>query len=277
MVRSTASGTEQTTPRGTPIDRDSVPPLDEVHAGYRLRFAASDEDRDRIFALRFEVFALELGEALPGAYTTLRDADPFDLQCDHLLVEEVGSGKVVGTYRLQLAEMARAGRGFYSAVEFELAALPLDLLDRAVELGRACIAREHRNKNTLFLLWRGLGAYLLWNDRRSFFGCSSLTSQDPAEGVALYRRLVAERVVSTNYRIVPNAGFECDSEPATKVIELPKLFATYLRHGAEVLGPPAIDREFGTIDFLTLLEVDRMPRRLFDLFTHGLPRRSRSQ
>ena len=43
---------------------------------------------------------------------------------------------------------------------------------------------------------------------------------------------------------------------------------------AHLLGPPAIDREFGTIDFLTLLDIEKMGRRLFTFFTLGLPRRS---
>src|SRR6202012_5713025 len=32
-----------------------------------------------------------------------------------------------------------------------------------------------------------------------------------------------------------------------------KLLRAYLAIGAKICGPPAIDREFGTIDFLTLL------------------------
>ncbi len=29
--------------------------------------------------------------------------------------------------------------------------------------------------------------------------------------------------------------------------------------GAKICGPPAIDREFGTIDFLTLLDLQALP------------------
>ena len=35
------------------------------------------------------------------------------------------------------------------------------------------------------------------------------------------------------------------------------------RHGAKVLGPPAIDQEFGTIDFLTYVEIGPRHERLF--------------
>jgi putative hemolysin len=39
----------------------------------------------------------------------------------------------------------------------------------------------------------------------------------------------------------------------------PKLLRTYLSIGAKICGPPAIDREFGTIDFLTLLDLHALP------------------
>jgi putative hemolysin len=40
------------------------------------------------------------------------------------------------------------------------------------------------------------------------------------------------------------------------------LFRAYLDISARLCGPPAIDREFGTIDFLTLLDLQVIPPRL---------------
>jgi putative hemolysin len=42
----------------------------------------------------------------------------------------------------------------------------------------------------------------------------------------------------------------------------PRLFRAYLDLSARLCGPPAIDREFGTIDFLTLLDLQVIPQRL---------------
>jgi len=36
---------------------------------------------------------------------------------------------------------------------------------------------------------------------------------------------------------------------------VPKLLKTYLAIGCRIGGPPAWDREFGTIDFLTFLDL----------------------
>ena len=42
---------------------------------------------------------------------------------------------------------------------------------------------------------------------------------------------------------------------------LPALFAAYLRIGASIIGGPAIDRDFGTLDFLALLDTESLTRR----------------
>jgi putative hemolysin len=41
------------------------------------------------------------------------------------------------------------------------------------------------------------------------------------------------------------------------------LLRAYLTVGAQVCGPPALDAQFGTIDFLTLLDLAKVPKGLF--------------
>jgi len=48
--------------------------------------------------------------------------------------------------------------------------------------------------------------------------------------------------------------------------ELPKLLEAYLALGARVCGPPALDREFKMIDFLTLLDLKTVPPRIAERF-----------
>ncbi len=243
--------------------------MDQRQRGYRLRFARTEADLEAVQRLRFEVFNLELGEGLAESYVEGLDRDPFDAQCQHLMVIAEPSASVVGTYRLQLPEAAERGIGFYSATEFDLSALPGEVRSQSVELGRACVAREHRSRNVLFLLWRGLASYVLWNKRRFFFGCSSLTSQDPDLGLATFHWLARKGHVHTSIHIPPRSEFECrpNGMPLdSKAVEIPTLFAIYLRYGALVLGPPAIDRAFGTIDFLTLLDVSAVDRKTFESF-----------
>lgn len=249
-------------------DQEAIPSLDETQGRYRVRFARSAEELDAICRLRFEVFNLELGEGLETSYAQGRDRDEFDVQCQHLMVSETQTGRVIGTYRMQVAEAARAGAGFYSDGEFDLSGLPDRVLMDTVELGRACVAKDHRNRIALFLLWRGLFAYLAWHRKQIFFGCSSLTSQRPPEGRATYLHLLREGHVHTELRVQPRPGYECVDDGAgdlaDETVKIPKLFSLYLRYGARVLGPAAIDRQFGTIDFLTLLDVSQIDRKMHD-------------
>lgn len=240
-----------------------------VASGYRVRLAAGARDVDAALRLRFEVFNLELAEGLESSWKTGRDEDPFDAYCDHLIVEDDRSGEVIGTYRIQTHERARDGIGFYSAGEFDLARLPKEVLTGAVEIGRACIAKRHRNRRALYLLWRGLAAYVFAHRKRYLFGCSSITSQDPAVGLRAHADLVAAGHRHDALEVAPRAGFACVDDGRWRdlpPLRLPILFHTYLRHGAKVCGPPAIDRAFKTIDFLMLLDVRTMDPDLLRLF-----------
>lgn len=250
--------------RGAWTPRASVPPFSYTQGSYRVRFAQSEEDVDRACALRYEVFNLELGEGLEESHATRRDRDTYDAQCDHLVVEECGTGAVVGTYRMQLEEHARRGIGFYSATEFDLSALPRGIVTEMVELGRACTAVEHRTRAVLNLLWRGMAAYLLFNKKRYFFGCSSLTSQDPALGLAAWRQLERRGYVHPKLHVPVLPAYACSADTVSDApVAIPTLFTLYLRVGARVCGPPALDRFFGTIDFLTLLDTQSMDAAIF--------------
>jgi putative hemolysin len=114
----------------------------------------------------------------------------------------------------------------------------------------------------LNLLWRGIAQYAVHFGGRYLIGCSSLTSQDPAHGTAVYKRLLdfqADPWLLT----CPQQSFTMPlvhSEAASN--EAPKLLRTYLAIGAKICGPPAIDREFKTIDFLTLLDLATLHPRI---------------
>jgi putative hemolysin len=123
------------------------------------------------------------------------------------------------------------------------------------------------------LLWCGIAQYATNMGLRYLIGCSSLNSQDPAEGWQMYRRLEQCRVAA-EFETMPTERFACPTEhvgqdaqqPAHKEsaalqtqspipVKIPKLLKTYLAIGARIAAPPAWDREFGTIDFLTLLDL----------------------
>jgi putative hemolysin len=233
------------------------------------------------------VFNIELGEGLERSYETGLDMDRFDAICEHLLVEDKTSRRVVGTYRMQSGTTAARNIGYYSEQEFNLRTYE-PLRPGILELGRASIDREHRTPEVLMLLWRGIAQYATDMGLRTLLGCSSLNSNDPAEGWQMYRQLENFRV-APEFETTPTAAYTCppgsydlaqqsmdaqpspcqtdrsayrsgpeDSAPAPAqmAVKVPKLLKTYLAIGARIAAPPAWDREFRTIDFLTLLDLN---------------------
>lgn len=227
---------------------------------YSVRIAQTEEDVKAAQGLRFMVFNLELQEGLETSYLTLRDEDTFDTACDHLLVEL--AGEVVGTYRMQSGDRASRHNGFYSAQEFDLSPFE-EVRNQVLELGRACVHQSHRNLQVLAMLWRGIADYARQHGCRYLLGCSSLTSQDPEEGIALYQMLSLKHLAPARFMTKPLSGWECpapvtERDPAP-VPRAPKLLTAYLSLGAKICAPPALDREFKTIDFLTLLDLENLP------------------
>jgi len=225
---------------------------------YEARLATSVEDVRAAQTLRFLVFNLELNEGLEQSFATLRDADPFDDICDHLLVLDRRTGEVVGTYRLQTGQVAARNRGYYSAQEFDLS--PLEgLRGEMVELGRACVLRQHRNLAVLGLLWKGIANYCRSRGGRYLMGCSSLSTQDAPTGAAVYTDLSHRFLVEERLRIQPLPELACPMDKLAEHYQRPpKLLSAYLSLGAKICGVPAIDREFKTIDFLTFLDLETL-------------------
>lgn len=225
---------------------------------YRLRLAESSADVEAAQRLRFQVFNVEMGEGLASAVETGMDVDRFDAVCDHLLVEEIATGTLVGTYRVQMGDRALAGAGFYSAQEFDFTPF-LGRASELVELGRACVHKQHRNLVVLGLLWKGIAHYAKERGGRYLIGCSSLTSQDPAEGLALYLALKDRYLAPEGWQTTPMPGYRCEAEPLTTPVRAPKLMSAYFTIGAKICGEPALDAEFKTIDFLTLVDILALP------------------
>lgn len=249
---------------------EALPDTEAKSGAYTLEFAQTEQELDDILRLRFEVFNLELGEGLNESYITGRDEDDLDRVFHHLLIRSSKTGEVVGTYRMQTGAMAEQHAGFYSAGEFNLEGLPQDILDQAVEIGRACVAKDHRNGRVLHLLWKGLASYLTWNDKRYLFGCCSLTSQDRALGARVHGYLQREGYLWPEGLVTPLPELACladdADDPSAEDVHIPPLFQSYLNLGATVCGPPAIDTLFKTIDFLVLFDKTKLSARVYRSF-----------
>lgn len=233
---------------------------------FRVVLGQSPEDLIECQRLRYDVFNVELGEGLSTSDRSGLDIDPFDAFCDHLMVRDLESNRLVGTYRLQPGEVARRNLGYYGNQLFDFSVyepIRKDLL----ELGRACVHIDYRNIMVLHALWKGIAVYATRHDLRYLIGCSSISTQDENYGIAMYNSLKDKYLVEPRLRTLPQPGHSChpSGEPV-KAGRPPRLFRAYLEISGRICGPPAIDREFKTIDFLTLVDLANLPDRVLTRF-----------
>lgn len=244
--------------------------LREVIDGrYLVKLAETPGETETALRLRYDVFNVELGGQAPSPEAPRIEFDEFDTKCHHLLVIDRATSKTVGTYRLNSIESAMTVKGFYSNGEFSLEDLPADIVNNGVEIGRACIAQEHRNTRVLFLLWRGLASYLQSEGKRYFFGCCSIFTDDVSAGTLAYRQLAAGGHLHDRLHVTPRRNGINVLDARLGTVELPNLFNMYLRMGAKVCGPPTVDRDFGTIDFFVVCDTHQITEKYRRMFFSG--------
>jgi putative hemolysin len=248
-------------PTSTVLEHGCENPLAST-TQFRAGMAQTLEDLIECQRLRYLVFNCELGEGLDSSTRVGLDRDRYDFICDHLMVRDTSSGKLVGTYRMQSGFRAKGNLGYYSEQFFDFS--PFEgIRAEALELGRACVHTEYRNSYVLHMLWKGIVRYATSCGARYLLGCSSVTSQDENKGIALYEQLRVKYLIEPALRTKPRPEFACRSSNKTaNAPATPRLFRAYLEVSARLCGPPAIDREFKTIDFLTLIDLRHIPDRL---------------
>ena len=228
-------------------------------ARYHVSLAVDDADIREAQRLRYQVFAEEMGarlaSPLPG-----HDVDLYDPHCDHLLVRELDSGAVVGTYRVLTPEAAKRLGAYYSEQEFDLTRLQ-HLRPRMAELGRSCVHPAHRSGGVITRLWMGLADYMTRYGYDYVMGCASIGMGDGGHLAAdVYRQLAANHLAPVEWHTLPRCRLPIESLGEHTGVSLPPLIKGYTRAGAMVCGEPAWDPDFNTADLLMLLPMAQLNR-----------------
>ena len=232
---------------------------------FEIKITRDKNEIEEAQKLRFEVFNLEMGKGLASSYERGLDVDDYDPLCEHLIVRDLESNRVAGTYRLLLGSEAKKHFGFYSEREFNLEQIK-KLGDQALELGRSCAHKDYRDRALIPLMWEAIAHYVKSHRVRYLFGCASLYTTDPREVSESFALLKAKYYAPEGHRVflLPGKSFpnlnkeaQVDDEQAL-FSRLSSLVKGYLRVGALVCGPPAIDPEFGTSDFFLLLDMNNL-------------------
>ncbi len=238
---------------------------------FLVKLAENHEEIENAQRLRYKVFNLEQKRGLKNTDKYGIDFDEFDEYCMHLIVIEKCSGNVVGTYRVHLGCIANSAKGFYSSKEYEIHGL-YNLADKCIELGRTCIEPKYRSGSIIAFMWGAITELLVRANLTYMLGCVSLENMEPVAGWALYEYLYRKNLVCREITAIPRPGFTLE-RPSRQEIEngladeaglkksIPPLFKGYLHLGALICGEPAIDRDFGTIDFFIILDINRVPER----------------
>ena len=214
--------------------------------------------------LRYNIFALEMGANLPKTLPG-HDIDLFDDYCEHLLVRDVESGAVVGTYRVLTPTQAKRVGSTYSDTEFDLTRLRT-LRSRMVELGRSCVHADHRHGGVILALWGALAEFMGRNQLDTMIGCASIPMQHNGvssgqAAASIWRQVLATHLAPIEYRVTPRLPLPVEQLDDTLDVEPPALIKGYLRLGAKVLGAPAWDPDFNSADLPMMMRVADLPAR----------------
>ncbi len=231
---------------------------------YEVRLARDPQEVRAALALRYSVFAAELGVRGPSVDHDARiETDRFDALCAHLVLVDPAEGAIIGTTRLIDGECAARAGGFYCAAEFDLAPL-LDSGRALMEMGRTCLHPSHRGGAAMYHLWHGLARIVTARDMAVLFGAASLPGTDVAALAQPLSWLQAHHLAPPALRVraigpqgVPLLPPDSIDRRAA-MLAMPALIKAYLRLGGVVGQGVFIDADFNTTDVCMILDLEAM-------------------
>lgn len=244
---------------------------------YTVRLARDDADVRAAQRLRYQVFVREFGAQAANIDSAQLDADQFDTFFDHILLVDVASDQVVGVYRILRGSVARETCGFYGANEYDLSVF--ETHPRAVaELGRSCIAPDHRGGMALHLLWAGVADYVAMHKLEILFGVASFRGTDPRayDHALSHLHHTYQAPDDLRARALPSGALAMDILGAdqvdrlTAMRQMPSLVKSYLRLGGRVGRDAFVDAAFNCIDVCMVMDTAQLSAKHQALYSKGV-------
>lgn len=237
-----------------------------TRGAYTARLAETPADIEAAQRLRHLAF-IELrgvAAARPGGL----DADGLDPVCEHMLVEERRTGRLVCCFRLlPLGSGAEIDRS-YSAQFYDLAALH-DFAAPMMEMGRFCIHPDWRgDPNVIRAAWSAMATHVAERGVELLFGCSSFDGTEAEAYMEAFTLLKSRHLAPKRWlprvkapRVFPFARLLRFRRPDPKAgaAKLPPLLRAYLALGGWVSDHAVVDQDLGTLHVFTGLELKRVP------------------
>jgi putative hemolysin len=127
-----------------------------------------------------------------------------------------------------------------------------------------------RSGSVIMALWTALGQYMVEHRLDTMIGCASIGLDDQGLAAArLWHRLCRTHLVDRQWRVEPRVALplgadlegDDDADSDAPPPAAPPLIKGYLRCGARLLGPPALDLAFNTADLPLMLRVNDVAPR----------------
>jgi putative hemolysin len=235
--------------------------MDQV-GRYAFWIAASAEEVAEAQVLRNRCFPVPEG-APPREGG--RESDAFDMQCQHGLVRETATGRLVACFRLLILKDGSEVGQSYSAQFYDLERLH-SYVGPIAELGRFCIDPDVKDPDVLRLAWAALARIVDEERVGLLFGCTSFHGTSPAAYGNAFGLLANKSLAPDCWRPLRRAPEVADLsrrggafDPKLALTQLPPLLRSYVAMGGWVSDHAVIDRSLGTLHVFTGLEIARIP------------------
>ena len=226
---------------------------------YRARFACSQKDILAAQTLRYQCFNLSNKFEL--------DVDDFDTVCQHVLIENLETEKLICCYRILKFDNGENISSSYSSKFYDLKALE-SYKEPMIEIGRFCIDSEVNDLSAVLTAWAALAQIVDQNQTELLFGCSSFEGIEKEKYLDSFALLRDRYMAPDHWRPKIKAAqvfyyskdliYKVDKKKA--LLNMPPLLKTYLSMGAWVSDHAVVDLNMKTLHLFTGMEISKIPK-----------------
>jgi putative hemolysin len=177
-----------------------------VYFGYQNQMPNTVNEIARLREMVFREHNEGSGEPL--------DTDHFDATYTHLFVMKQDTGQIIGAYRMGQTDKLLADGNLENLYLHRMFDFGPDFVNRqqpCLELGRSFLIPEYqRSFQGLFLLWRGIGAFVCQHPQyRTLYGTVSISKLYDVRSAAV----IQQAMVTPTDKVTPIASFEHKLHP----------------------------------------------------------------
>ena len=177
-----------------------------VYFGYQNQMPNTVNEIARLREMVFREHNEGSGEPL--------DTDHFDATYTHLFVMKQDTGQIIGAYRMGQTDKLLADGNLENLYLHRMFDFGPDFVNRqqpCLEMGRSFLIPEYqRSFQGLFLLWRGIGAFVCqYPQYRTLYGTVSISKLYDVRSAAI----IQQAMVTPTEKVAPRATFEHNLHP----------------------------------------------------------------